>query len=182
LQALIGYNLYISDSFVTHAAESPFGYAALIDRLDVEGMNQGLPITDSSTSRARFEAERDMSLLRRSISTYSDDPTFFIKKLLLNSLWFWTLSSTPTLSLIVGLAQGALLVLSVISIRRILHYEGRGSVLLLPVWLGIAYVGVHIPVYALARFSLLLIPTMIAFVAVNLSSDQRKKGALTKRL
>ncbi len=176
-QALVGYNLYVSDSFVDHAAVSPFGYAGLIARLDYGGMDEGLSASDSLHSPAWLESQRDLLLSRRSIRRYCDDPIFLLKKAGLNAVWFWTLASSWKASLIMGLLQGALLIAVVSGVFPLVRRGTRTHAIMVVVWLSLAYMIPHLPVYALARFSVVIIPSLVAAAVAAHSCEAKPEGA-----
>ena len=159
-------NLYVSDSFVDHACASPFGYAELIARLDYGGMQQGLTHADSLKTSAWLESRQDVVLTNASVTRYLHNPGFLLKKIGINGIWFWTLASSWKVSLLFGLLQVVLLTFVVLGVARLLRTGNWMCVGMLPVWLSLAYVLPHLPVYALARFSVIIIPVLLA-VAVS---------------
>jgi 4-amino-4-deoxy-L-arabinose transferase-like glycosyltransferase len=161
-QALVGYNLFMSDAFVAHAGESPFGYAVLAEKVDYEGMRRGLSAADSLHPVAWQEARLDAVLTQWSIDRYREDPGFFVKKLAFNTVWMWTLGSSTAVSLVLTVVQGGLLLLLVFYLPGVVRREGWHCVMLVPVWVCLVYTAVHLPVYALGRFSLVLVPSLLA--------------------
>jgi 4-amino-4-deoxy-L-arabinose transferase-like glycosyltransferase len=161
-QALVGYNLYMSDTFVAHAAESPLGYAALAKQVDYAEMRRGLSAADSLHPVAWREAQLDAVLTQWSIDRYVGHPGFFLKKAAVNAVWIWSLGSSTGVSLVVATFQGGLLLILLLSLPGIVRREGWHSMMLVPVWMGLVYIAAHIPVYALGRFSLVLVPSMLA--------------------
>ena len=120
---------------------------------------------DSLHTRAGVEWERDAELMDRSLNRYLADPIFLLKKLLLNSVWFWMLASSWKMSLLIGALQGALLFVVGAGIRRKRGAGSQAAVCWLPLWIALAYFVPHVLTFSLARFSVVLIPSLIAFAA-----------------
>ncbi len=162
LQALVGYNLVVSDYFIDHATESPLGYAELIYGVNATGLRQWIDVQDTSHTLAWHETERDAVLFRKSADRYRNDPMFLVKKISLNSIWIWILASTPSVTLVMAIFQGLLLAFSLSGAWGVFRLEGWRSDILIPVYAASVYVAAHLPVFALARFSMVLIPSLTA--------------------
>ncbi len=163
VQALTGYNFYVGDRFVERYAGSPLSYAMIIARTDFSKMDDGLPAEIRQTGGARREALQDEWLLSRSIAQYAKDPSFLLFKIAVNAVMFWTLGSTPPVSIFTMALQLPLLFFFIRSVARYMKPHGLWCPECIPVWLIATYFAIHLPVYALARFSVVFIPTMIAF-------------------
>jgi 4-amino-4-deoxy-L-arabinose transferase-like glycosyltransferase len=174
VQALTGYNFYVGDRFVERYPESPLSYATIIARTDFSKMDEGLPEDIQRATGARREVLQDEWLLARSIDRYWREPGFLVEKVATNIVMFWTLGSTPAVSILTMVLQLPLLFFFIRSGIRRMRVKGVLCAECLPFWLVALYFGIHLPVYALARFSVVFIPTMIAFAL--LPSAPRSPG------
>jgi 4-amino-4-deoxy-L-arabinose transferase-like glycosyltransferase len=164
VQALTGYNFFVGDAFVEQYPGSPLGYADIIARTDFARMDEGLPEEIRENSGARREALQDKWLLGRSLDRYANDPAFFVKKVAANAVMFWTLGSTPLVSIVTIALQLPLLFFFLRSAIGRIRHDGILSPWCIPIWLIATYFLIHLPVYALARFSAVFIPTMLAYL------------------
>ena len=164
VQALTGYNFYVGDRFAERYADSPLSYAAIIAQTDFSRMDEGLPDEIKQASGARREVLQDAWLLSRSAERYLKDPGFLLAKVAANALMFWTLGSTPLVSILTMVLQLPLLILFVRSAVRLMRRNGLFCPECIPVWLIAVYFAIHLPVYALARFSVVFVPTMMVYV------------------
>jgi 4-amino-4-deoxy-L-arabinose transferase-like glycosyltransferase len=177
VQALTGYNFYVGDRFVERYSSSPLSYAAIIARTDFAKMDEGLPDTIRTATGARREALQDEWLLSRSLERYKEEPVFLLKKIVANAAMFWTLGSTPAVSVMTMMLQLPLLLFFVRSAIRRIRSDGFFSPACLPLILLVVYFGIHLPVYALARFSVVFVPTMIAYAFAPLSHEASASAA-----
>jgi 4-amino-4-deoxy-L-arabinose transferase-like glycosyltransferase len=171
VQALTGYNFYVGDRFVERYLESPLGYAAIIAHIDFSKMDEGLPEQISQARGARREVLQDEWLLSLSLKRYLKDPGFLIAKIAANAAMFWTLGSAPMVSIFTMTLQLPLLFFFIRSTVRLIRRDGLFCHACLPVFLVAAYFAIHLPVYALARFSVVFVPTMMAFSFLTPSND-----------
>jgi 4-amino-4-deoxy-L-arabinose transferase-like glycosyltransferase len=162
VQALTGYNFYVGDRFVERYAGSPLSYATIIARTDFSRMDEGWPEEIRQASGARREALQDEWLLSRSVARYLQDPQFLLTKFAANTVMFWTLGSTTLVSLFTMALQLPLLFFFARSALRKMKRDGLLCPECITVWLVVVYFAIHLPVYALARFGVVLVPTMIA--------------------
>ncbi|MBI5471225.1 MAG: glycosyltransferase family 39 protein [Ignavibacteriae bacterium] len=176
LQALVGYNLTVSDYFVDHAPESPLAYIPLIYGVNDTGLRQWIDARDSTHTLGWLETERDAELFRKSTDRYMRDPLFLMKKISINSVWIWSLASTPGITFVMALAQGSLLVFSLVGAWRMFRAERWPSDALIPFYAALAYVAAHLPVFAIARFSIVLIPSLTATAAAAYFRSREKRA------
>jgi 4-amino-4-deoxy-L-arabinose transferase-like glycosyltransferase len=170
LQALTGFNMHVSDSFVEQAASSPFAYEPLFRRVDFGPTRPLKRPGEREHTLAWREARTDVELLGASLDRYAEDPGFLLKKIAWNAWWFWCQGSTRNATLLLGAMQGVLLLLVLRAGRVLRRRDGWGSPLLLPLWMAGAYMLAHLPVYAIGRFSVILVPSLV-LTAVSLMSD-----------
>ena len=103
----------------------------------------------------------DNLYLQNSLDRYLNDPGFFLRKVLHNTVLYWTLGETQLKSVVISLMQIPLLLLFVISAVRIVRQYGIRSIQAIPVIMVCCYFGFHLPIFAFARLSVVLIPTML---------------------
>jgi 4-amino-4-deoxy-L-arabinose transferase-like glycosyltransferase len=169
VQGLTGYNFYVGDAFVERYAGSPLSYTAIIARTDFSRMDEGLPDHIRQTSGPRRETLQDEWLLSRSVERYLEDPPFLLAKIAANAVMFWTLGSTPAVSILTMVLQLPLLFFFVRSAAKRMRRGGPFCPECIPIWLITVYFAIHLPVYALARFSVVFIPTMMAYAFLRIS-------------
>ena len=169
VHTLAGYNFAVCDAQVDYWLESPFGYEKLgtlvpepvVKDRNGDGITQGS--LQSLTALEDIEVERD--LMERSVKKYLDDPTFLVRKVVYNAIRFWTMASKPSISSLFALMQLPLLLAVIFSAIALVRREGLLAVPCVPLYLAFLYFIFHLPIYALARFSVVLIPTMTAYGA-----------------
>ena len=166
VHSLLGYNLRMGDVQAEFYERSPFSYARLMDLRSFDISSRGDTISHwwMRNVETMTALEADNELIARSFARYLHEPLLVIRKLVFGPIMFWTLSSTTSASLFASLLQVPLLILFVVSTRRILKRYGNRSLWSALVCLVVAYFVLHVPVMALARFSVVLIPTMIVYV------------------
>jgi hypothetical protein len=165
IHVLNGFNFFVGDSFAENYLQSPLGYAKLIEMLRFPTTQDGTVISHHwlQITNARDGANEDHKLVQRSLERYIHNPLFLFQKMAVNSIMFWSLSSTPRASIITIFLQFPLLILFGFAVVSIMRKQGIISAASVPIWLVIAYFLFHLPIYALARFSVVLIPTMLSY-------------------
>ncbi len=163
VHAMLGFNLHVGDSFVENYGKSPLGYARLVDLISYPVGSEGELVTHAwfQSVDPRRGVEEDRRLMGKALRRYVDDPAFFLRKLGLNGVMFWTLSSRPSASIATMLMQMSLLFFFCVSAVRIVGRYGGVSWISMPIWLVVAYFLFHLPIYGLARFGVVLVPTMV---------------------
>ena len=76
-----------------------------------------------------------------------------------------------------GLLQGALLIAVVSGVFRLVRRGTGTHAIMVVVWLSLAYMLSHLPVYALARFSVVIIPSLVAAAVAAHSCEAKPEGA-----
>lgn len=155
-----GLNLYTGDCFVENYAKSPFSSADLF-----EMCIEKIYLVESSIPGEPKGWERDVLsdsiFLSRSVARYVDNPRFFFKKLVLNSWMYWTLGETEQKSAVISLLQIPLLMLFILSGVKILKHKGIRTIQGVHISLVLLYFMFHLPIVAMARLSVVLVPTML---------------------
>ena len=159
---LDGVNFAVGDHFAEGFASSPLAYAPIINTFVY-------PDYGSDGVKYLMEAdavetvEYDRQLRDRSLERYRHDPSFLLKKMGLQAFTFWTLGSRKIVTIVIGGMQLLLLLLTIRGGIGITRRDRLFSPLMLPLWLALLYFIVHLPLYAIGRFSVVLVPTMIAY-------------------
>ena len=88
---------------------------------------------------------------------------FLLKKMVYNFLMFWTLGETKQKSAFISLLQLPVLALFLVYVIRILRRNRLKTVQGMHVSLVFLYFGFHLPVFAFARLSVVLVPVMLVY-------------------
>lgn len=171
-----GSNIFLGDVMVDNYTKSPFSIDALWRKAytPINAVKQTIP---EHLERWERELILDSKSLEKSIDRYRKMPTFIFKKMIFNGLMFWTLGETTQKSAVITLMQMPLLFLfilttiKVIKQKNILTVQG-GNILF--VWL---YFILHLPFFAIARFGVVLIPTMLTSLGVIMTKLHEKEIA-----
>ena len=158
---LVGVNLAVGDHLTEELTDSPFAYGPIIDRFEYPLLD-GQPF-DMMTNTATRTVDYDRSLMVRSVDRYRDHPLFLAKKMSLQLLTFWALGSRLEITLVLGLLQSVLLFGAMAGFVAIRRDEGWRAVRLVPLLLVLVFWLAHAPLYAIGRFSIVLVPTLAAY-------------------
>lgn len=156
-----GLNVVVGNDVVRSFFDDPFAGLALFERgraraLDIAGPEQHEdPVRD---------AVWDGMLLRVGIGEMVSDPALLAGKLSLNVLLFFTLGTSVANSLVMLAAFLALLPFVVRGLRGV---RGLPMGVTLVV-VALVYMGLHLPVYAIGRFSMPILPILILFAAIGM--------------
>ncbi len=166
VHALMGYNFRVGDVLAEHYFAAPMSYMTLV------ALGKPWQIEeDTITQKALHDAERlgdfsvEQRILKASLDRYAADPMFLLRKLLLGLVMFWTISGSPTATVVTSALQIPLLVLTVFGGSKLIRRQGMVSLTTLPLWLMAFYMLSHLPMYSIARFGLVLVPAMLAYAA-----------------
>lgn len=126
----------------------------------------GIPRMPAQLSLAQKDAHGDALLVRQSLVKYRNSPLFFLKKLGMNAVMFWFAASSPMKTLWVSLFQLPILAFFIIYsfdllLKKRAVRTGHGAVVLM-IW---TYFLLHLPFFAVARYSSVLIPVMSMYAA-----------------
>ncbi len=162
---LAGFNFQIGDSFIENYWKSPFSYAGLWSRAyqkvktDIMAMDlSGLPLS-------KQEAISDSLLLQKSLRRYLEHPDFLLRKITYNTVLYWTLGETPSKSMVISLMQIPLLLLFSLAGIKVFRQHGIRSVQAIPILMIGCYYGLHLPIFAFARLSVVLVPVMVLYAS-----------------
>ena len=158
---LAGFNFQVGDSFIDNFAGSPFSYAGLW----LKGFKKVIDIEDEQDLRAMKLSDQEVVLddvyLNASLKRYLSEPEFLARKIIYNLGLYWTLGETKLKSAVISCMQLPLLLLFICSTILILRRYGIRSIQAIPVIMVCCYCGFHLPIFAFARLSVVLIPTML---------------------
>ena len=178
VHVLDGVNFAVGDFFVDELPTSPLGFAPIVERFDYPGLENGL--SDMMEMEPAESVAYDRSLRDRSLSRYGEDPLFLFRKIAVQSVTFWTVGSRPLVTIVIGTLQILLLVGVVLAGVRLWRSGGGLGRRMLPLWCMLAYWIVHTPLFAIGRFSVVLIPAMVPY-AVWWWFDRRQKRGLSQK-
>jgi len=174
VHGLSGYNAQVGDYVAEHLTESPFGYLTLVLASDASQHGTGSYIWLREAD-ARSGAAQDHKLLMASIQRYAHDPVFFLRKIALNALLFWGYGSAPAQTFVSMVLQIPLAIAFCIGASRLIKREGLAKLSAAPIWLAAVYYLGHLPFFAIARYGVVLIPTMLIY-ASSLIGDRGRSG------
>lgn len=165
-----GYNMQRGDDFVAHFFEHPLSYESLW----AISLNTNPVLTSfkeyEGSDLALHEIEKDQKGFEASWHHYRQDPFFFFKKLVLNAWMFWTLGAVPFKSAFFMAVLLPLLLLFLYRTVQILRKGGWTTIQGIHVTLVLLYFSFHLPIFAFARLSAVLVPVMIVYAfPMNLS-------------
>ena len=163
VQILDGVNVAVGDHLAEHWDASPLAYGPIVDGFpypDFRGTS-----VDMMAVPAGVAVAYDREMRARALERYRAEPSFLLKKLALQSVTFWGLWSSLTATLFAGGMQVVLLLLFLWAGHRIRRDGGWRDRRLIPFWSVWLYVLPHLPLFAIGRYSVVLIPAMIAVIA-----------------
>lgn len=178
VHGLSGYNAQVGDYVTEHLTESPFGYLMLVLASDASQRDTGSYIWLREAD-ARSGAAQDHKLLMTSLQRYMHDPVFFLRKIALNALLFWGYGSAPTQTFAFMVLQIPLALAFFIGTSRLIKRDGLSKLSATPVWLAAVYYLGHLPFFAIARYGVVLIPTMLIYAA-SLIGDRERTGEISR--
>jgi hypothetical protein len=174
VHARAGTVIFKGDLMVENYHKSPFSSAKLLFKASKKIEDLGYS-NFNYIAGANEELIRDSVLLELSIKRYKEDPFFLIKKVSYNALMFWTLGDYNLKSTFIALLQIPLLFLFILSTVRIIKQKNiltmQGGIILL-VWL---YFIEYLPLLVLARYGVVLIPTMLTSLGILMPKLHEKK-------
>lgn len=177
VHTLMGYNFWAGDVLAEHYFEAPLNYMQLITIGRETRFAAGDTLSQARLHQAEQEGDfgMDERLFRESLDRYRDDPLFFVRKLILNGVMFWTISGSPTATIVTSFLQIVALIVAVGGATKAVKRYGVRSLAVLPLALMALYFLSHLPIYALARFGLVMVPTMLSY-AVGTVREETSEG------
>ncbi|MCZ7557076.1 MAG: glycosyltransferase family 39 protein [Bacteroidia bacterium] len=149
-----GFNMLIGNETVKKFPEAPFTGSVLWDYGYAAVRKSG---SDSEPRTATQEYEEDARLLDIGLRQLCEEPIILVK-ILINPILFFTLGSTLLNSIVLGVPA---LILVFFSARGVWAGHLSAFLSILCGVITVYYLFVHIPLYAIGRFSIPVLPLMI---------------------
>lgn len=176
VHGLLGFNLKQGDCLAERYQEAPLSYMRLINLCGPHTIDGDTVVHwEIEKNGARAGVALEKKLLQASLERYLDEPLFFLKKIAVNTVMFWTISGSAPATIVTSLLQLPLLGVFLLAARRVLRERGWRSVHSAPLIFMMVYFLGHVPIYALARFGLVMVPVMVAYAAGILGADSSLK-------
>jgi 4-amino-4-deoxy-L-arabinose transferase-like glycosyltransferase len=158
---LAGFTFHQGNDFVEDFAIAPFSvnklFSLSIARIKSEPVM--LPPDTPDTTALQRENAVDAARGHNAIEKLKQSPGFLLKKIAYDAALFWTLGDTPAKSLLISVLQLPLIGLFIASLIRRRYREP--DIIFLCAALVVAFYLAHLPTIALARYSVVLVPTML---------------------
>jgi 4-amino-4-deoxy-L-arabinose transferase-like glycosyltransferase len=160
-----GFATLLGNTFVDHFRSTGFHLAEL-HRQGALVIERYLTTAHLQLSVPRWKREVEEDTICETLARlrWKQEPTFFLRKCLLNACLFWTLGDTPLKSVVVSAFQLPLALLFAVASLGLIRKHGARDVRVAPVILTCLYYAVHWPVIACARYSVVVTPVMIATI------------------
>lgn len=162
VHARMGWNIEMGDELVEHIGMAPFSLAKIWDASRERAATELRKLPEGLKKHEK-ELRLDSVLLKVSMQRYRSHPWFFVKKVLVNAWLFWTLGESPRKSAVIATLLLSLLALTTISTVSILRRKQMKAIMGVHILLMLVYYIMHLPVQAIARYSVVLVPAMIMY-------------------
>jgi hypothetical protein len=163
----LGFNLRVGDDLVDNIRKSPLALTPIFD-LSMERIRAVYSSLPPNMKRYEGELELDSILTKRCLNRYRTHPGFLIKKVLVNSWLFWSLGETPAKTIVISSLLIPMAILFFLFSFVLLKRKQLQGVLGVHVLMVVFYYLAHLPIEAIARYSVVLIPTMLVYVVAFL--------------
>lgn len=170
VHVLAGVNMQIGDVIIDNYSRAPFSFDTLWSFGEKAVVRKQADNVPEYAKRWQWETARDRFYVADSLARYRKDPGFLARKLALGSVLFWVLGESKSKSLLISVLDLPVLLLFVLSAISIVRSDGPRSARLIPVVAVALVYLLHLPVVAYARYSVILIPVMLAYAAGPLDS------------
>jgi 4-amino-4-deoxy-L-arabinose transferase-like glycosyltransferase len=158
----MGYNLEVGDEIADHIRTSPLALCGVWDAA-IEVVNQKIAVMPEDLQRYQRELWLNSELMKVSMERYRRHPAFMLKKIAVNAWLFWTLGATVGRTIGIGAMMLMLVLLMVISSFVVRRRGGMRGIMGVHLAFILVYYGMHLPVEAIARYSVVLVPAMIMY-------------------
>jgi 4-amino-4-deoxy-L-arabinose transferase-like glycosyltransferase len=170
---LAGFTFHQGNDFVEDFNIAPFAISKLYS-LSVARIASEPVMLPPSISGLERENALDAAQGRNAIEKLKKSPAFLLKKLGYDAVLFWTLGETPGKSLLISLLQLPLVGLFIASL---LHRRYRQpDVIFICAVLIVCFYLAHLPTIALARYSVVLVPSMLIVAVGAFASSSHREG------
>ncbi len=161
-----GFNVVVGNDVAGHFLEHPFAGLTLFQ---IGQERAELLAGPERHDDPVHDAVWDGRLLRNGIGEWGADPVAFVWKLSLNVLLFFTLGTSVSNSLVMLTSFLLLLPFVLRGLRRTWRLPMGGALMLI----GSAYMALHLPVYAIGRFSIPILPIFLLIAAMGIRGEDR---------
>lgn len=156
-----GFAAALGNTFVDNFPHTGLQLGALHDA-GTQYIRQHVPSMPKEGRRWQADLFEELSCLALARQRIQNSPLFLAKKIALNALFFWTLSDTRVKSLVVASLQLPLFGFWLLASWKVFKRDGPRDLKLLPSVMVMIYYLAHLPIIACARYSTVIVPTMIA--------------------
>lgn len=158
-----GYNFYLGNGFTKHWLESPFSYADLKTRTEIDmeavrastGFDPGNPLSV------------DDALMQAALDEIMQKPILLVQKLFVQTLTFWYLAASLSKSLLTGCMQIPIVLLALPGLVRALRQRSWALCLIFPI---IGIMGAAVLIFSFGRLSVTIIPYLIGIMVYGLTT------------
>lgn len=161
VQALMGSALLDGDYIAMHFADASFSYMEPCARASDEAARVAGEVPPGLRGAA-FNAEYESRLARSRLLYYRNHPLFLVRKTALNALFFWTLGEAPRKSLVLSVLLVPLVLVFLGAVVRLGSVRRFPSAAGIPAIIALFYYLSHLPLNALARYAVPVVPLMLA--------------------
>lgn len=159
----LGFNLQVGDDLVENISKSPFALPPIFD-ISIRKIYDVESTLPKHLKRYQGEIALDRILTKRCLAKYVSTPGFLVRKVIVNAWLFWSLGETPAKTMVITVLLVPLAVLFLISAIIVCKRGQFRSIFGVHIITVLFYYLVHLPVEAIARYSVVLIPTMVLYV------------------
>ncbi len=162
VHARLWFNIEMGDEIAEHWAESPLDFCPIWGRCasTLLAVQSRIP---KDLPKYRKELMTDDILMEMSKQRYRNNPMFIVKKIGVNAIAFWTLGAGKQKTIVIGAMLLSLVALVLVSCILIWRRRQIRTVMGAHLVLVLIYCGMHLPVEAIARYSVVLLPAMIIY-------------------
>jgi 4-amino-4-deoxy-L-arabinose transferase-like glycosyltransferase len=162
VHARFGFNMETGDEIAEHWSESPLDFSPIWSYCasTLFTVQSNIP---KSLPEYQKELKLDEVLLQMSKERYRKDPAFMLKKIGVNAIAFWTLGAGKDKTIAIGAMLLSLLALVLISATLIWRRRQIRTVMGAHLAIMLIYYAMHLPIEAIARYSVVLLPVIIIY-------------------
>ena len=174
VHVLTGAALLDGDYIVNKFWETPFSYRPQCEKASIVWRQLAEDLSPDLRG-ASYDYALDKAILENRLEFYADQPMNLLRKMAANTILFWFLGESPAKSLAIGILLLPLAILFAAVACVVAFGRRRRSVWAIPVALVFFYFAAHTPLNAVARYSVPLLPMMLACVVAFVSGHTRSE-------
>lgn len=159
---LAGVNLFIGNDVAERFFDYPFQLEPLFNHANDAAITRIAEVVPEDLTQPARDVAIEELLLSDGLQRLLSDPLFLMKKILINVLMFWTIGFDVSKTILISVFQLPLLILFCTAGWRLVRAKMLLSVpglCMAVVWI---YFLLHLPIFALPRYSMVMVPLMIA--------------------